>query len=71
MSTFRYLRKLILGETWTLPAGLAVALLASALIGRLLGHQGWWPAGGGFVLLALVLVALTASLAEALARRPR
>jgi len=69
MSAARYLRKLVLGETWSLPAGLALALVATALAERLAGPQGWWPAGGGFVLLTLVLVALTASLAGALKRR--
>ncbi len=52
------LRKLILGETWALPAGVAVTLGA----GLTLSTASWWPDVGGFVLLALVVAALLASL---------
>jgi hypothetical protein len=69
MSTLRQLRKLILGETWTLPVGVGVALGTAALVRSLAGSHGWWHSGGGFVLLALVAVALTVSLAGALRRR--
>ena len=59
------LRKLILGETWTLPLGVFVAVAACFGVRALAGAGGWWHSGGGFVLLALVLVALLASV-----RRP-
>jgi hypothetical protein len=61
----RTLRKLVLGETWTLPLGVALAVGACAIVRFADGPDGWWRSGGGFVLLALVLAALLAS-----ARRP-
>jgi hypothetical protein len=57
----RTLRKLVLGETWTLPIGVAVAVGACALVRVLAGAHGWWRDGGGFVLLALVVLALLAA----------
>jgi membrane protein implicated in regulation of membrane protease activity len=62
----RTLRKLILGETWMLPIGVALAVGAAGVLRALSGAHGWWRDGGGFVLLALILVALLAA-----ARRPR
>lgn len=59
------LRKLILGETWILPAGLTVALCAAGVLSGLGGEHGWWREGGGFVLLALVLGALAVALRPA------
>ena len=53
------LRKLVLGETWILPCGVACALAVVGLVRLLVGPDGWWRAGGGwllFVLLATVLV---------------
>jgi membrane protein implicated in regulation of membrane protease activity len=58
------LRKLVLGETWTLPIGIALAVGIAALLREIGGD--WWREGGGFVLLALVLLALLAAV-----RRPR
>jgi len=58
------LRKLVLGETWTLPIGVALAVGACALLEHVGGK--WWHDAGGFVLLALVLLALLAAV-----RRPR
>jgi hypothetical protein len=63
------LRKLILGETWSLPLGVAVAVGVSAIVRALAGPDGWWRAGGGFVLLALIVVALL--LAVGRPRAPR
>ena len=54
----RTLRKLVLGETWTLPIGVAVAVGCCGLLSALAGDPAWWRDGGGFVLLALVVVAL-------------
>ena len=54
----RTLRKLVLGETWSLPIGVAVAVGAAALLHAAAGHAAWWRDGGGFVLLALVVGAL-------------
>lgn len=58
----RALRKLILGETWTLPAGVAVALAVAGVLRAVSGPHGWWHGAGGFVLLALALGALALSL---------
>jgi hypothetical protein len=60
------LRKLILGETWVLPIGVALAVGTAAVLRALAGDHGWWRSSGGFVLLGLVLVALLVA-----ARRPR
>jgi hypothetical protein len=72
MSTLRQLRKLILGETWSLPVGVAMALAAAGILRAVDGHDHWWQRGGGFLLLAFAGLALTASLGGALrARRAR
>jgi hypothetical protein len=52
------LRKLILGETWALPIGVAITLA----VGLVLSTTSWWPDAGGFVLLVLVVAALSVSL---------
>ena len=61
MSLVRELRKLVLGETWSLPAGLALAVAGSLLLRRLLGTD--WRELGGFVLLAGVAAVLVVSVA--------
>jgi Flp pilus assembly protein TadB len=58
----RALRKLILGETWSLPAGVLVTLGVGLALDSVAGHAAWWHRAGGFVLLALVLCALAVSL---------
>ena len=65
----RTLRKLILGETWSLPIGVAVAVGAAAVLRALAGDHGWWQSGGGFVLLGLVVVALLVAVGRPLRRR--
>lgn len=60
MSALRALRKLLLGETWVLPAGVAVVLLVLGLAVRpLLGDA--WPRAGAPLLLAGVLAVLVAA----------
>lgn len=54
------LRKLLLGETWTLPLGVVFTLLAG--LGLEAAGPGWWDGAGGFVLLAGVLATLAAAL---------
>jgi hypothetical protein len=54
----RTVRKLVLGETWALPVGVAVAVGCAGVLRALAGDAAWWRDGGGFVLLGLVLVAL-------------
>ena len=55
------LRKLILGETWTIPAGVAVAL-GGALLARAALPADVWTRAGGFLLAALVTATLLLSL---------
>jgi membrane associated rhomboid family serine protease len=56
------LRKLILGETWALPVGVFATLVVGLVLDALEGDDAWWQHAGGFVLLALVVVALTVAL---------
>ena len=63
------LRKLVLGETWTLPLGVLATLALALSLHAVAGDTAWWRHAGGFVLLACVLAALAASLAPALRRR--
>jgi hypothetical protein len=58
----RALRKLILGETWALPLGVALTLAAGLALDALAGDDAWWRHGGGFVLLVLVVAALWSAL---------
>jgi uncharacterized membrane protein len=68
MTVLRQLRKIVLGETWLLPLGVAAVVLAAALVVRpLLGDA--WDHAGGFVLLAGVVVVLVGSVA--VTARPR
>ena len=55
------IRKLVFGETWTLPIGVALAVGACAIVRAVAGDHGWWHSGGGFVLLALIVLALLAA----------
>jgi hypothetical protein len=59
------LRKLVLGETWTLPLGVAVVVTLGLVLDAAFGAERWWKDAGGFLLLAGVLLALTASLPRA------
>jgi hypothetical protein len=61
----RALRKLVLGETWTLPIGVGLTLVAALAADALDGDAAWWRRGGGFLILVLVVSALAASLAPA------
>ena len=65
MSFLRTLRKLVLGETWTLPGGVALAVGLAGVVRVAGGPGGWWRHGGGLVLAALLVVALAVSVARA------
>jgi hypothetical protein len=68
----RALRKLVLGETWTLPLGVLVTLAVAIVLDAVAGDTPLWRHAGGFLLLACVLAALAVSLAPARRRgRPR
>jgi hypothetical protein len=65
MSTFlRTLRKLVLGETWALPLGVALAVAAAAVVREIAGPGGWWRDGGGWLLFGLLVAAFAVSLAR-------
>jgi hypothetical protein len=64
----RALKKLVLGETWWLPLGIAAVLLAGGLVVRPLAPALWHHAGG-FLLLAGVLAVLVSSVARSAMRR--
>ena len=53
----RTLRKLIFGETWTLPLTVGAALIVTAIVRAIAGTGGWWRSAGGFLLLVLVACA--------------
>jgi hypothetical protein len=55
-----HLRKLVLGETWTLPLGVGATLLVGLALDA--AGPGWWDSAGGFVLLAGALATLAAAL---------
>jgi hypothetical protein len=69
MSLLRTLKKLILGETWTLPAGIATVVLVAALIVRPVLGTGTWRDAGGFILLAGVTAVLLLSVSSSAGRR--
>ena len=60
MSLLRTLKKLVLGETWILPCGIA-ALLGVCAVARSLGG---WPEFGGPLLLGGVIAVLLVSVAR-------
>jgi hypothetical protein len=53
------LRKLVLGETWILPAGVACALAIAGTVRLLVDPEGWWRAAGGWLLFVLLAAALS------------
>jgi hypothetical protein len=67
MSTLYALKKLLFGETWLLPIGIALVTSAALLIRRLDRHL-WTDAGGFLVLAGVVAVLLTCVFRTA--RRP-
>jgi hypothetical protein len=56
------LRRLLLGDTWDVPVGLALAIALTIGVRSLGAEGGWFEHAGGFLLLALVLAVLAASL---------
>lgn len=68
MSTLRTLKKLLFGETWVLPVGIAVVVGCAALLVRPIAAD-VWNTLGGFILLAGVLAILVSSVALGAQRR--
>jgi len=58
VSLLRALRSLVLGDTWTVPLGVALTVAAAAALARL---GVWFDALGGLVLLAGTLLTLAAA----------
>jgi hypothetical protein len=56
------LKKLLLGETWVLPLGLALLLAAALILRPVLGDA--WRHAGGFIVLAGAVAALLVSVAR-------
>ena len=56
MTTMRTLKKLLFGETWLLPIGIAIVMTVALVIRSLDRHL--WTDVGGFVLLAGVVAVL-------------
>ena len=67
MALMRSLRSLILGETWTIPLGVAAAAVIAALLRSALSEQ-LLDELGGFALAAMVAVTLVASIARSSTR---
>lgn len=67
MTTLRTLRKLLLGETWVLPLGVAATLAGGAVLRSLVPDA--WAHAGGLALAAGVLFVLYAAVARSAARR--
>ena len=67
MTTLRTLKKLVLGETWILPLGIASMLVAAALIRH--ADPSAWRHLGPIVLVAAVVLVLYASVARSARRR--
>ena len=58
----RTLRKLIFGETWVLPLGIAATIALGAVLHAAFGNDSWWHDGGGIVIFALAAASLWAAL---------
>ena len=57
------MRKLLFGETWTIPLGVAASLLV-ALLSRHALPAHVWSAAGGFLICSLVAATLVLSLRD-------
>ena len=58
MSALRTLKKLVLGETWLLPLGVAAVVGGSALLVRPLVGEDWDHVGGLIILAGIVALLL-------------
>jgi hypothetical protein len=62
-AVLRSLRKLIFGETWTVPVGVATTLI-TALLTRAAVPGRVWTHAGGYLVAALVAATLCVALAN-------
>ena len=67
MSVLATLKKLILGETWLLPLGVAASVAAALVVRHLLGTH--WHDLGGFILLVGVIAVLVTSVGRSAGAR--
>jgi hypothetical protein len=63
IALLRSLRALILGETWTIPLGVAAAVVITALLRSAFTDQ-LWNEIGGFVLAGLIAATLVGSISR-------
>jgi hypothetical protein len=63
IALLRSLRSLILGETWTIPLGVATAVVVAVLFRSAIADH-LWDEIGGFVLAAMIAATLAISLAR-------
>lgn len=63
MPLVRSLRSLILGETWTIPLGVAATVVIAALLRSALSDQ-LWDEIGGFVLAGMIAITLVTSISR-------
>jgi hypothetical protein len=63
MALLRSLRSLILGETWTIPLGVATTLAIAALLRATISDHAWDELGG-FAIAGMVTATLIVSLAR-------
>jgi hypothetical protein len=63
MSFLVQLRKLVLGETWVVPIGVALTVGAGAVLREL--APGFWDAAGGALLVAAAAGVLVVAVARA------
>lgn len=61
------LRKLVLGETWAVPLGVALSVGVAAVLSA--ADPGWWDRAGGFVVLAGALATFVVALRSGLPPR--
>jgi purine-cytosine permease-like protein len=63
IALLRSLRSLILGETWTIPLGVAAAVLIAALL-RSAFPDHLWDELGGFALAGMIAITLVTSISR-------
>ncbi len=63
------LRKLVLGETWAVPVGVALTVGVAGVLSAV--GPGWWDDAGGFVVLAGALATFVVALRRGLPPRAR
>ena len=68
MSTLRAIKKLVLGETWVLPVGIAAVLVAGAVL-KAAAPDAWKEAGGAILAAGVLAVLLASVLVSARGRR--